>query len=98
MFPWSQKAEICILDEQRAHIKPDHFYNTFTENNLHIEYVASEGYYIVKSNRRNESAYPFVEMYVFAKDREVGATRHHFILFHFKMRMLIAPFISAECL
>lgn len=71
IFPWSEKAEICILNEQLNNIKPEDFLRVFKENNLNIKYIGREGYYFVESDDKSATIRPFVEIYVFANDKQV---------------------------
>lgn len=71
LFPWSEKAEICILNDQLSHIKTEDFLHLFKENKLNIKYIGREGYYFVENDDESATFRPFVEIYVFAKDKAV---------------------------
>lgn len=71
LFPWSETAEICVLNEQLEHIKSEDFQRSFKEDHLNIKHISREGYYIVESDNEMATIRPFVEIYVFAKDELV---------------------------
>lgn len=71
LFPWSEKAEICILNKELNHIKIEDLNHSFKENHLRIKYILGEGYYFVESDDESAILRPFVEIYVFDKDKVV---------------------------
>lgn len=79
LFPWAHKAELCILEDHLVEYGRDDFVSDFERNHLKIQYIAADGYYYIESNSIGWSqtiSKPFVELYIFAKDRKVNAGRH----------------------
>lgn len=88
LLPWSHKAELCILEEQLIEYGPKDFVKDFERNHLNVRYIATDGYYNIESDSIGWSTQtmskPFVEIFIFAKDRQVKSSSHlsslHFII------------------
>lgn len=75
LLPWSHKAELCILEDQLNEYGHDDFVKDFERNHMSIRHIAADGYYYIESNSIIQSqsiSKPYVEIFIFAKDRQVS--------------------------
>lgn len=79
LLPWALKAELCILEDHLIEYGYDDFAKDFKRNHMNIQYIAGDGYFYVESSaidRSRTMLEPSVEIFVFAKDREVSDPTH----------------------
>lgn len=90
LLPWAHKAELCILEDQLSEYGYEDFVKDFERNHLNIRYIAADGYYYIESNSiglaQSKAQRPFVELFVFAKDRQVS----HRLIFHSDQRFTVS--------
>lgn len=68
ILPWSQKVELCILNQHVSAIDEGHLYSSFQRDFLRLRYFSTDAIYVVEDIHRS---YPYVEIFVFDKDDEV---------------------------
>lgn len=75
LLPWSHKAELCILEDQLIEYGFDDFVKDFQRNQLNIRYIAADGFFYIEASSIGWSqmtSKPFIEIYIFGKDRQVS--------------------------
>lgn len=68
ILPWSQKAELCILNPHVSAIDEGQLYSSFQRDFLRLRYFSGDAFYVVEDIHRS---YPYIEIFVFGKDDEV---------------------------
>ena len=70
ILPWRHKAEFCVINDEILAIDESKFIRDFYNKNMKIYYIHSEGVYRIYDEKYEDL--PFVELFVFQKDKSVN--------------------------